>query len=215
MHIATSANRVDTVFGALLPASQNPARMLKHMGLSPECLQFSGQTWYSTPTEKYQTHCPKIMELPLAKIVKAAARDPASIVQIIAIVAEHQGGFLQQHLGQVEGSANAKISSSGKPYHQSLDPWLAHLSGSSANFLTWTVTLGPGLFALIAWVLKQHRWVFMPLLSGLLFNYTFFTSILGDGYYELEHHVILCFSFEALFFALLVNFTALSTRRTS
>ncbi len=46
----------------------------------------------------------------------------------------------------------------------------------------------------------------MFLLNGLLFNYALFSSILGDGYMEVERHAILCFSFGALFFILLASF---------
>ena len=64
--------------------------------------------------------------------------------------------------------------------------------------------------------MKQRRWAFMFLLSGLLFNYALFSSILGDGYFELERHAILCFSFGALFFVLVGSWAAhaLSARRS-
>ena len=50
-----ATNRTNTIFGALLPASQDPARMLKHLSLSPEgCLRFSGKNLYFTPEEEFK-----------------------------------------------------------------------------------------------------------------------------------------------------------------
>ena len=67
--------------------------------------------------------------------------------------------------------------------------------------------------ALAAWALRQSRWAFMFLLAGLLFNYALFSSVLGDGYFELERHAVLCFSFGALFFVLLGSFAASAFRQ--
>lgn len=206
IHMATSANRIDTVFGALLPASKNPARMLKHMELPPECLQFSGQTWYTRPATEYQAHCPQIMKLSLVKIAKAVALDPAPLAEIIGNIGQRHRSFLQHHIGQVEGTKHAQIGSDTKPYHQSLDPLIQRLSAGTTILLIWLAALGPALAALAAWALRQPRWIFMFLLSGLLFDYTLFSSILGDGYFDLERHAVLCFSFGALFFVLLVSF---------
>jgi hypothetical protein len=104
---------------------------------------------------------------------------------------------------------NARIDSSNQPYYrQSIDPLLTRISVGTTALLIWLAALGPALAALVAWVLKQGRWAFVFLLNGLLFNYALFSSILGDGYFELERHAILCFSFGALFFVLLGSFAA-------
>ena len=204
----TSANRIDTVFGALLPAASDPIRMLKHLGLPADCLRFSGHTWYSIPTAEYKAHCPKIMMLPLSKIAKAIARDPTPIPVILRNVAQHHRGFLQNHLGHIEGTAFSRIDGSAKPALRSLDPLLKDMSGSTANLVIWFFSLSPILAGLIAWSLKSSRWAFVFVLNGLLFNYALFSSVLGDGYIEVERHAILCFSFGTLFLALLAIFIA-------
>ncbi len=210
-----SANRIDTVFGALLPASQNPARMLEHMGLPPQCLQFSGQTWYSTPREQYEAHCPKIMALSLVRIAKAVALEPSPLVTIIGNIAQRHRGFLQRYIGHIEGVENAYIDTASgiPPYYQSIDPLIQRLSAQAAALLIYAAALGPAFAALAAWWLRQRRWAFMFLLNGLLFNYALFSSILGDGYMEVERHAILCFSFGAMFFVLLaISAVALSSQ---
>ncbi|MFT3779348.1 MAG: hypothetical protein QM772_13930 [Ottowia sp.] len=212
---ATSANRIDTVFGALLPASKDQDKMLERLGLPSGCLQFSGRNWYDTPTEQYQTHCPKVMTLSLGKIAKALVGDPTPLVTIIGNIASHHRGFLQNQLGHIEGSVHARIDTSGKMHHQSLDRLLGYLSASATHLLLWFSILSPALAALAAWALRQRRWAFVFLLNGLLFNYALFSSILGDGYFDLARHAMLCFSFGALFFALLATFIASGARKTS
>lgn len=57
-----------------------------------------------------------------------------------------------------------------------------------------------------SWKQRHHRWTFIFLLNSLLFNYALFSSILGDGYMEVERHAILCFNAGALFLVLLPSF---------
>lgn len=228
-----ATNRTNTVFGALLPASKNPTQMLTRLGLSPEgCLRFSGKNLYVTPEAEFRAHCPKSLKLSLLRIAKAVALEPETLVTIIRNIAQHHNGFLQYHMSHIEGTNHAYIdngsrsyfngiefrtvrdnprldNSSQQPYYlQSVDLLLTRISEGTTLLLIWLAALGPALTALVAWVLKKGRWAFMFLLSGLLFNYALFSSILGDGYFELERHAVLCFSFGSLFFVLLGNFAA-------
>lgn len=227
-----ATNRTNTIFGALLPASKSPVQMLKHLGLSPEgCLRFSGENLYVTPEEEFKEHCPESLTASLARIAKAVVLEPTVLITLIKNIALHHNGFLQYHLGHIEGTSKAylhdgsqssfngseyrtvrdktRIGNSSQPYYlQSVDSLLTRISAGTTMLLIWLAAVGPALVALAAWLLQQRRWAFMFLLSGLLFNYALFSSILGDGYFELERHAILCFSFGALFFVLLVSFAA-------
>lgn len=231
-----ATNRTNTIFGALLPASQDPARMLKHLGLAPEgCLRFSGKNLYVTPEEEFKAHCPKSLTASLVRIAKAVVREPTVLITIIGNVAQHHNGFLQYHIGHIEGKSNAylhdgsqssfngtefrtvrdtaRVSHSSQPFYlHSVDSLFTQISAGTTAPLIWVAILGPALAALLAWVLQHSRWAFMFLLSGLLFNYALFSSILGDGYFELERHAVLCFSFGALFFVLLGSFAASAFR---
>ncbi|ODS90834.1 MAG: hypothetical protein ABS45_14370 [Comamonas sp. SCN 65-56] len=229
IYIETATNRTNTVFSMLLPASKNPTKMLEHMGLPPQgCLQFSGKNLYTKPEGEFMAHCPKILKLSLVGVAKAVVQEPATLVTIIRNIAQHHNGFLQHHIGHIEeadyafidngsrshfngiefraGQSNAEIGSSQPYYLQSVDPLVNKVPVGVTVLLIWLVALGPALAALVAWLLKQRRWAFMFLLSGLLFNYALFSSILGDGYFELERHAVLCFSFGVLFFVLLASF---------
>ena len=208
MYLETATNRIDTVFVALLPASKDPSRMLERLGLPPECMRFMGESLYTRPIPEFETHCPESMRLPLLRIAKAVALEPGPLVTIIWNIAQHHRGFLQRHIGHIEGGENAYIDTASgiQPYYQSIDPLIQGLSAQAAALLIYVAALGPAFAALAAWRLRQRRWALMFLLNGLLFNYALFSSILGDGYMEVERHAILSFSFGALFFILLASF---------
>jgi hypothetical protein len=236
-YLHTATNRTNTIFGALLPASKDPAKMLTHMGLSPEeCLQFLGKNLYVKPESEFKAHCPKSLKLSLIRIAKAVVLEPAVLFTIIGNIAQHHNGFIQYHIGHIEGGENAfiyngsrssfngsefrtvrdnaNIDNSRQPYYrQSVDPLLTRIPENSTVLLIWLAALGPALAALGAWIQKQGRWAFMFLLNGLLFNYALFSSILGDGYFELERHAVLCFSFGTMFFVLMASFAASGLRK--
>lgn len=233
-----ATNRTNTIFGTLLPASKDPAKMLERMGLSAdECLRFSGTNLYVTPQTEFEAHCPESLALPLIRIAKVVVLEPTILPTIIKNIARHHNGFLQYHIGHIEGTEygylhqgsstffdgsafravrdGAKVGRSSLPlHHRSVDSLLTRMPASATMLLIWLAALGPAFAAMLAWVRRQNRWVFIFLLSGLLFNYALFSSILGDGYFELERHAFLCFSFGALFFVLLGTFAAstLSTK---
>lgn len=231
-----ATNRTNTIFGALLPASKDPAKTLEHMGLSPErCFRFSGKNLYVVPDTEFKAYCPESLTLPLVRIAKVVVLEPTILVMIIQNIAQHHNGFLQYHVGHIagtdygylhngsstyfDGSAfravrdHAQISGSPVPLHlRSIDSLLTRMSAGTTMLIIWLTALGPALAALLAGFLRQKRWAFMFLLSGLLFNYILFSSILGDGYFELERHAFLCFSFGTLFFVLLGSFAASALR---
>ncbi|MFV0680741.1 hypothetical protein [Ottowia sp.] len=213
MYPIGAANRINTVFFTLLPASQNPARMAQKMRLPPSCLQFSGRNWYDTPTTAFETHCPQVMRLPLSKVVKGVISEPLVVFTIIEHVGKTYRGFLLPLLGQIEGRANAQLQDSSSRLHRSINPLFKRLAPDAITALILVASLGPVLAALIAWSVRQRRWSFMFLLCGLLFNYALFSSLFGDGYADLDRHAILCFSFGALFFVLLACFAASAFQR--
>ena len=202
---AKSANRIDTVMGTLLPASKNPQAMLRAMKLPASCLAMSGKNWYTASTAEFQTQCPPIMNLSLTRIGRALAVEPRVMAPIIRNISINQRGFLQHHLGQVEGSPWATVAGADGWASASIDGMLTQLAPAWAEALIWLLMACPFALAVIFWAAGGRRWAIMFAAQGVLFNYALFSSILGDGYVELERHAMLCFSFGALLPVLLLT----------
>jgi hypothetical protein len=195
-----NANRVDTVFGALLSATNDEAGMVKDLGLSYDCTRFVGKNWYTiSHTDLYQ-YCPKVMKLPLWRIGLAVAKHPMAVYTIIETISTNHRGFLLKYLGQIEGSEFKKISDQHGFTYVSADQLLTTLPSHWINMIILICAIGPGIAGIMAWFMGKFRLSMMFMLNFIIFNYILIASILGDGYIEIERHTMLCFSFGILFF---------------
>ena len=202
---SVSANRIDTVMGMVLPASKNPQAILRAMQLPESCLAMSGKIWYTAPVDEFKTHCPQIMNLPPTHLVFALMTEPRIMAPIIRNISISHRGFLQNHLGQVEGKSRMNIASLGGYVSASMDGVIARLSPAWARALIWLLMIAPFALSAVALIAGARRWAVMFMTQGSLFNYVLFSSIFGDGYFDLARHAVLCFSFGALLPILLLT----------
>ena len=223
----TPANRVNTVFAAMLPSASNPADTLQALQLQPPCLQFAGKNWYDTPATHYHEHCPGIFQLPLPRLLPALLADPAIVLRMSIHAADgyrgHFYGELQENrtgcfipwfLGQVEGAPNVHLHELHSPAAWSLDATLAKLPRKIRCAVILTPLVLPALLAaLLAWRGRKHAALALAGVQ-ILALYFFFSSLLGDGYADFERHAVLYPGVGALLlFALPGALWRASTRR--
>ena len=148
LKMAAQANRTDTIFGALLPASKKPALAMERMGLPASCAQFIGSNWYFTPTEKFNEHCPEVFEVSLPKMGLAVAGEPSIMERIIRHISRHHRAFLQTHLGHIEKADFGKIEGQDMLAAFSADAILQMLPDKAIEILIHLMYLAPVLCGL-------------------------------------------------------------------
>ncbi|MDO5624552.1 MAG: hypothetical protein Q4G71_07675 [Pseudomonadota bacterium] len=202
---ANSANRVNTVLGAMLPAASDPERMLRHLRLPPSCAQFSGQTWFSTPTDAYRADCPRVLRMSLTSLVPALLADPAALGRMVMTATRNHQGFDQALLGQVQGVEQGRVAALPSLAARSVNDGLRALPTPGWQALVVVSLLLPGVMA--AWALKrrEHAWGQAWLALQIALAYVFFSSLLGDGYIEIERHAVLSYSLGCLLAVALVG----------
>lgn len=199
------ANRINTVFGAMLPAASDPADTLRLLKLPPDCLQFSSHSWYDTPTTQYNEQCPTIFQLPLPRLLPALLADPVMLARMSAHVAggyrgsfngvlqeNSLGCFTPQFLGHVEGAPGKHIDDlQHTPLLQSLDSILIRQPRELRRAVILTPTFLPALLAVLL-ILRKKKLEALALAGvQILALYFFFSSLLGDGYADFERHAVL------------------------
>ena len=193
-----SVNRVNTVMGAMLPAASHPARMLQRLKLPPACQRFSGQTWYATPADAYRQHCPQLLAMPLPRMALALAADPLALGRMVMTAGRQHQGFVQTHLGQVQGQHHMAAQALGTPLAWSFDTLLRALPNAAWQGLLAAALLLPWPLSLAAARRRLKGWALAMAALGLGIDYVFFSSLLGDGYFEIERHAVLCYSLGCL-----------------
>ena len=198
------ANRMDTVMGALLPAATSSAEMLEALGLPQRCAPLIGKDWYGVPLDIIQSACPEVLQLPLSRYLGAVAHDPLALWRMSAQGIRYLQGLVAVGLGHVEGNRARLFVDLPEPKPWTVDITLRKLDGSMWMTLVLSLAASPLLLGLMAWKTDQRGWLPAMVTLSALMAYCFLTALMGDGYFDLQRHTILCFSLGALSLILLL-----------
>jgi hypothetical protein len=168
-------NQADVVFTALLPNSRDPATTAQFLGLSPQCVQYSGLRAWQMPGFPADL-CPELAHVSRSRELLALLREPDMTLRIgwNGLAALHP--WVAPGLGLVEGGNFAPLP---------------------AQFFSWsdlfaerpvlrTILFGTPFLALAA-LLWRHRWRAWPrlltvtVLTIVVTLGTLTVTVLGDG----------------------------------
>lgn len=186
------ANRVDAVFGALLPAADEPDAMAEALGLRRECGALVHVTWYLRRGHDIAAECPEALTLSLARIAGGLALSPGTTARAFARGVLLANGWRPSYVGEVAGGNYARLDAGPAGLNVSVADFVATLRyGQALAF--WLVPLGAGVIGII--VLWRRRRDVAPPLAVLhvalaaIVKLTWISSVLGDGYSELARHL--------------------------
>ncbi|MFZ1389953.1 MAG: hypothetical protein WAS23_00020 [Dokdonella sp.] len=178
-----SANRVDTLFTAMLPNASKPASLLAELGLPQQCIEQSGKSWYAPGMASRQL-CPQVFTLQHRDLLLAAIRDPAMAFRALYGGVEYANQWIPANLGVVEGEPDAGLPW-WAPSWDSLIPSL----GRTAYFSMLAVLPVLALVLLFRRRRRDQLAANAILLSlSSLPAIVYATSVFGDGYVDLPKH---------------------------
>ncbi len=102
-------NRADVVFTALLPASDDPAAMLRELRIDPACAIYSGHHAWEFP-DLPERICTGLSEFSRGDELATLARHPLVALRIAARGVLGLDPWIAENLGQVEGGDFAMMS---------------------------------------------------------------------------------------------------------
>lgn len=193
------ANRQNMLFGALLPAADDPARLAARLGLPPQCAELAYTTWYRPLGRDPAAACPEMMQASLARIAWVVASEPSTALTLFGRGLAQSTAWRLPYVGEVAGGNYQRLAPGPLALHASLAD-AAATSSLGAHALFWLLPLLAGFGA--AWRLLRARTrsaTQVALDAGLaactgVIATVWATSILGDGYSELARHLHLAVS---------------------
>lgn len=202
LKVTNFANRIDTVFGAMLPAASNQENTLRSLRLPPECLQFSGKNWYNIPKQLYREYCPQIFHMPVHRLVIPLLSDPAMLARMTTRAPEHMRGFITRRLGHVEGNPQWHLSAHIPPsVAYSINDLLMKTPPKLWKQIVLTLLFAPFVLVLLSLFRHDMKELATFTIIQIMTTYLFFSSLLGDGYFDFSRHAVLCYSVGCLFLA--------------
>ena len=168
-------NQADVVFTALLPNSRDPAATAQSLGLSPQCLQYSGKRAWQMPGFPADL-CPELTRVSRSRELLALLREPDMALRIGWAGLANLHPWVAPGLGLVEGGDFAPLPAQ---FFSWSDLFVRHP-------LLRTLLFGTPFAAFVA-LLWRQRWRAWPrlltvtVLTLVVTLGTLAVTVLGDG----------------------------------
>ena len=168
-------NQADVVFTALLPNARDPAVTAQRLGLSPQCLQYSGLRAWQMPGFPADL-CPELRGLTRSRELVLLLREPDLTLRLGLHGLLALNPWLAPGLGLIEGGDFAR-----------LPPGLFSLSDALSALPLLRAFLFGGPFITFALLLWRRRWRAWPrlltltVLTVVVTLGTLTVTVLGDG----------------------------------
>lgn len=189
------ANRIDTVFGAVLPAAADPAALGQRLGLAPACDELVHTTWYLRRGRDALAECPQIAEVGPGRLARVLASEPRTLAVAFARGIGLSTAWRMPYLGEVAEASRQRVAPGPLGLRASLADATA-ARGFRFHFVFWTVPVLLGLAAGARLLLPPRRPLETALAadallaaSGAFVALGWASSVLGDGYSELARHL--------------------------
>lgn len=188
------ANRQNMLFGALLPAADDPVRLAARLGLPPHCADLAYTTWYRPLGRDIAATCPEAQQPGLARIAAVVATEPATALALFGRGLAQSTAWRLPYVGEIAGANFARLGSGPLGLTASFAD-AAATSSLGAHALFWLLPLLAGFGAawrLLCAAVRPADLVALDVgiaaCAGIVAT-VWATSILGDGYSELARHL--------------------------
>lgn len=192
------ANRQNMLFGALLPAADDPARLAARLGLPAACADLAYTTWYRTLGHDVARECPQAASLGLARVAAVLAAEPRTLLVFAARGAMQSSAWRLPYVGELAGRRFARLGGGPWGATRSLADVVA-ASTPAAHALFWLLPLLAGVGATLRLLRRAgddaHRALDLGIAtcSGIVAT-VWATALVGDGYSEFARHLHLAIS---------------------
>jgi hypothetical protein len=189
-HQAT-VNRINALFGAMLPASADAGALLERLGLPERCAELAHVTGYLAREREVARECPEALALGHSDIALALLAEPRTPITLHARALLQSAAWRMPYVGELAGRTNERLASGPLSLGASLAAPIAMLPAAAHLFL-WLGAWIAALIALLRLAIVPRRADAADAViagAGLLAALVLATAVMGDGYSELARHV--------------------------
>lgn len=194
--LVSHVNRTDTYLGVVVPASDNPQRALRVLGLPERCEAMIGATWYLQHGESLQQACPEVFELSSTAFLRFARDEPEVLGRVAARTLPAMQQLSPGYLGALEGARHATLRELPWQAFSPLEAFADRMPGRLfvAAMLAAILAAPAALLAAIAWARPARGDPSTALLLAMLLGGTVLhcalTTAFGDGLSEAARHFL-------------------------
>lgn len=192
------ANRQNMLFGALLPAADDPARLAARLALPTACADLAYTSWYRPLGHDVAAECPEAAALSLAHVARVLATEPRVLAVFAARGLVQAAAWRLPYVGELAGGTYTRLGPGPLGATRSLADAVAG-SSLAAHALFWLLPLFAGVGATLRLLRSTGAEAQRALDAGAaacsgVVATVWATALVGDGYSEFARHVHLAIS---------------------
>ena len=184
MRTIAVVNIMDTVMVAVLPNTRDPLASMRKLGLPEHCSKALGVSWYDIGPS-HNLPCPELANLSRTKLIGLFLWDPTSFFRPMSLAISKIRPLQLTYLSNTENA----LARNSKRYRllklTSLSTALDRLP-PSAFFVLIVAALVMSVASLLA--IRRSSPAFLCSAGGALIFYALFSSVFGDGFFEISKH---------------------------
>ena len=204
------ANRINTVLGAVLPASRDPDALATRLGLTPACAELVFATWYRQRGHDLMAECPELRRVSRVAMVAALLREPDTLATMFGRGVALSTAWRIPYVGELGDAQYARVEHGPPNPFASIADRLAP-RGFVFHVVLWFAPVLAGVFAWLVLLPASLRSAAPPVSAsgdllpelqprldplivllaagGSVVALTLASAVFGDGYSELARHL--------------------------
>ena len=215
--VLDDANRINTVFNTLLPASPDPARFAERLGMGEKCAELTHTSWYLRRGRNHREDCPEAFGISRPMLVMVLATEPAISARLLFSALHQSGAWRLPYVGETAGAPYRKITGFAG---WSIASLVTKLPFPVYAFM-YLIPIWLGFCAFI-WLFAGRQpagpgtratCMALSMLAAVVLI-THATSLLGDGFSEYSRHTHLAHNACVAAWIILLTVVPLALRRS-
>ena len=198
-------NRNNTLFGALLPATEQPAAVVTALGLPADCATLVHSDFFRKMWRGQSGSCPEALTVSPLRVLAVFADEPRAVLTFVGRGLLLASAWRMPYVGEVANAVSERATAGPLLVAASVDA-LSRTMGYTGHVIFWVTPVVGGLIAGLLLLLPLSRkkedvdasdatarsrragQLAMFSLSALIVS-AWVSSLLGDGYSELARHI--------------------------
>ncbi len=190
LQVMRLVNMTNVVFMTIMPLSEDPAALVKHLDLPEDCGKYSGLSWWLPPvSQKIENHpCREVADVSYFRLIKLIFNQPVTMLRLVGGGMAHLRPWLGNrtydgviYLGVVEGGDLADLPDGWFSWSRVLD-FLSPLQ--FALFLMLPAFLLPAIFYHSRLGRRQLSLDALLVMLVFLGASTYISILMGNGYMD-------------------------------
>jgi hypothetical protein len=195
-----SANRINMLMGAFVPASENPGVTIQALGLPATCSRAVYSSFYTQFARATENACPETLSISSARLLQVMLLEPKTTLTMWGRGIVQSGAWRLPTVGEVANTKFQRVGAGPMGLSLSFNAF-ARSAGLNSHLVFWLLPLIAGVMVLLFFAYPRRDFsihsvkrnevaaAIVCIFLALVVASAWASALVGDGYSEILRHV--------------------------